>query len=72
MTEFWDKVNKKQSAFDYPVIPRAFRPVGISSNAVRFCTMLLNIENPRCTMLIGADGIESPVLEIATSLCSSQ
>ena len=41
--------------------------VGISSNALEIRKMLLNIENPKCTMLIGADGTERLVLEIATS-----
>ena len=46
--------------------------MGISSNALEIRKMLLNIENLKCTMLIGADGIDSLVLEIATSLRSSQ
>ena len=46
--------------------------MGISGNALEIRIMLLNIENPRRTMLIGAVGIESLVLEIATSLRSSQ
>ena len=41
--------------------------VGISSNALEIRKMMLNIENPKCTMLIGADGIDKLVLEIATS-----
>ena len=41
--------------------------MGISSNALEIRKILLNIEKPKCTMLIGADGIDSLVLEIATS-----
>ena len=46
--------------------------VGISSSAPEFCRKLLNIEYLRYTMLIGASKIEASVLEIATSLRSSQ
>ena len=41
--------------------------VGISSSALQICTELINIDNPKYTMLIGAAGIERPVLEIPTS-----
>ena len=40
--------------------------MGISSLALKYRTILLNIENLKCTMLIGAVGIDSQVLEIAT------
>ena len=46
--------------------------VAISSTAVVTCKMLLNIENLKCTMLIGALLIDTWVPEIATSRCSSQ
>ena len=52
---------------DYHVIARSVSDVAISSSALEIRKMPLNIENPKCTMLIGADGIDSLVLEIATS-----
>ena len=45
----------------------AQRAVAISSSAVTHCIRPINIENLKCTMLIGATCIGTPVLEIATS-----
>ena len=64
------------------VIPRAVRPalqrglscpfgaihlLGISCSAVGFWDMLINIENLKCTMLIGQEINDTWVLEIATA-----
>ena len=46
--------------------------MGISSVALKYCIMVLNIENLKCTMLIGAEMIDSRVLEIATGRWPSQ
>ena len=40
--------------------------------ALKYRTMVLNIENLKYTMLIGAEVIDSRVLEIATALRASQ
>jgi hypothetical protein len=42
--------------------------VAISSDAFTYFIRPINIENLKCTMLIGAICIATPVLEIATSL----
>ena len=46
--------------------------MGISRKAVVSCTMLINIENLKSTMLIGADIGVTRKLEIATGLRPSQ
>ena len=46
--------------------------VAISSNALKVCGKLINIENLKYTMLIGTERIEAPVLEIPTALRASE